>query len=253
MQAVWKPAATGNFSAGRRLPISQITFHHIAGDAAGAIARFQTAGVQVSATYVIGSDGKLYQCVKEGDTPYTDANGDSNARSITIEHAGGHPLVPYTEAMYKTSIELVADLVARYGITSFKRHRDVSDTPTACPGTLDVDRIIKGGTEVKIGSEDNWRARFNRLHHQLVRNGDMPENVFKSIVGQEAWKIVEQWSDHSESTRLLEFQQLGEQATTENWLGQIADFKKQVAELKAQLAATTSGGQVLKPGLYKVN
>jgi len=44
--ATWKPAASGNFGAGRRSGISQITFHHIVGDAAGAIARFQTSGVE---------------------------------------------------------------------------------------------------------------------------------------------------------------------------------------------------------------
>lgn len=135
---IWKPAAAGNYESGRRNAISRITFHHIVGDAPAAIARFQTAGVQVSATYVIGSDGTLYQCVKEGDTPYTDANADSNSRAITIEHAGP----PYAEAMYKTSVGLVGDLIARYGIKDFKRHRDVSDTPTACPGQLDVERIV---------------------------------------------------------------------------------------------------------------
>jgi hypothetical protein len=160
--ATWKPAAQGNYRSGRNSQISQITFHHIVGDAPAAIARFQTAGVEVSSTYVIGSDGTLYQCVKESDTPYTDANSASNARSITIEHAGGHANVPYTEAMYRASIALVADLIGRYGITSFKRHREVSDTPTACPGTLDVERIVreaKGG-DMEIFNEGD-RSNIN--------------------------------------------------------------------------------------------
>lgn len=141
--AAWRPAAPGNFRSGRSASISQITFHHIVGDADAAIARFQTNGEEVSATYVIGSDGRLYQTVAEEDTPYTDGNFDSNSRSITIEHAGGLPSVPYTDAMYATSAQLCAYLIDKYGIQSFKRHRDVSDAATECPGGLDVERIIK--------------------------------------------------------------------------------------------------------------
>jgi hypothetical protein len=143
----WRPAAEGNYRSGRTAAITQITFHHIVGDAAAAIARFQTPGEEVSATYVIGSDGTLYQTVREEDTPYTDGNYDSNCRSITIEHAGGHPSVPYTDAMYATSTQLVRYLLGKYDIQRLARHRDVSDQPTECPGGLDVERIIKGAQE----------------------------------------------------------------------------------------------------------
>jgi hypothetical protein len=148
MNVVRKPAAEGNYAVGRRLPISRITWHHIAGDALGAIARFQTPDEQVSADYVIGSDGTIYQCVDEANTAYCDGNADSNARTISIEHAGGIASVPYTDRMYAASIELVKDLIDRYGITDFQRHRDVIDRTaypggTACPGELDVERIIE--------------------------------------------------------------------------------------------------------------
>ena len=99
MNAIQQPAAVGNFGVGRRNPISRIPWHHIAGDAAGAVARFKTPGVQVSATYVIGSDGSLYQCVDELNTPYSDGNADSNSRTISIEGAGGIASVPYTVQM----------------------------------------------------------------------------------------------------------------------------------------------------------
>jgi hypothetical protein len=142
-----RPAAAGNYAVGRRQAISRITFHHIAGDAPGAIARFQTPGVEVSSHYIIGSDGTLYQSVAEVNTSFADGNSDSNARTISIEHAGGIAGVPYTEAMYQTSIALVRHLIKKYGITDFKRHRDVIDKTaypggTICPGTLDVERII---------------------------------------------------------------------------------------------------------------
>lgn len=144
-----------NFRKGRASAISQITFHHIVGDAAAAIARFKISGEQASSTYVIGSNGQIYQLVEESDTPYTDANGPSNSRSITIEHAGGHPAVPYTAAMYSASAHLVAWIRDRHKITRFERHRNVSDTPTACPGTLDVEGIVSNSSKIMSGQGDN--------------------------------------------------------------------------------------------------
>lgn len=114
----------------------------------------------------------------------------------------------------------------------------------------------KGGQEVVIGSEANWRARFNRLHRQLVRNADMPEAVFKSIQGQDAWKVVENWSDHPESNTLLQYQVTGETATRDNWPGQIyslqAALKAAQDNAAAVLADNTATKAQLKEALAKV-
>lgn len=157
-----------NYENGRAKAIDQITFHHIVGDAAAAIARFKNPGEQVSSTYVIGSDGKIYQCVAEGNTPYTDANFDSNSRAITIEHAGP----PYAEAMYTASAQLCAWIMSRYNITRFMRHRDVSQKPTACPGTLDVERIIqlaKGGNMPTIVTDDLTNLVYAAVLHDTPK------------------------------------------------------------------------------------
>jgi hypothetical protein len=180
----WVPAADGNYGDGRSAPITQITFHHIVGDAQAAIARFQTPGVEVSATYIIGSDGRLYQAVHEEDTPFTDGNYASNSRSITIEHAGGLPSVPYTEAMYQTSIQLVAYLLGKYDIQQFKRHRDVSDSPTACPGSLDVERIIR---EAQGGamSKDVLTKEEVQVAHKLAFFEPAPKSTLDYYVGKD--------------------------------------------------------------------
>lgn len=141
------------FTRGRSLPISRITFHHIVGDAPAAINTFNAGNRGDSSSYIIGSDGHIYQYVPENDTPWTDANWDSNCRSITIEHAGGHPSVPYTAAMYEASAQLVAYLINKYGISDFKRHRDVIDRSrypggTACPGDLNVEAIVARAHEI---------------------------------------------------------------------------------------------------------
>lgn len=141
------------YTPGRSKPISRITFHHIVGDAPAAISTFNAGVRGDSSSYIIGSDGHIYQYVPENDTPWTDGNWDSNCRSITIEHAGGHPSVPYTDAMYEASAHLVAYLINKYGIGDFKRHRDVIDTSrypggTACPGDLSMERIIARAQQI---------------------------------------------------------------------------------------------------------
>lgn len=101
--------------------------------------------------------------------------------------------------------------------------------------------------EVKIGSENNWRSRFNRLHRQLVRNGDMSDEVFRSIVGKDAWSVVQNWSDHSESSKLLQLQELGELAQKDSWQQQIYDLQKGLANANQALAnAQTSGAENTK-------
>jgi hypothetical protein len=168
MNIIQKPAAAGNYQVGRNLPISRITFHYIYGDAQAAINRFQTPGVEVSSTYVIGSDGQVYQMVKESDTPYSDGDFTSNSKTISIEHAGGNG-VPYTDAMYESSIQLVRDLIARYGMSDFKRHRDI--IATACPGDLDVERIISGAQGADMSDLVDENISKVLQHGLLGRNG----------------------------------------------------------------------------------
>lgn len=84
--------------------------------------------------------------------------------------------------------------------------------------------------EVKIGTEDNWRWRFNRFHHQIVGNWDMGDDTWNSIKGKDAWDVLEQWSDHPNADQLINDQVLGQEAREKNWAGKITDLEKQLAE-----------------------
>lgn len=178
MNIIQRPADPSNYAKGRRHTIDQITYHHIVGNAPGGTDHFRTPGTDVSSTYAIAADGTIYQYVAESDTPYTDANSLSNSRAITIEHAGP----PYAEPMYQASIALCRDIQSRHNITRFMRHRDVSDKPTACPGALDVERIIReskqqGGTDMATNQQiDQWISLF----HQEAYGKPPTDAVFNS-------------------------------------------------------------------------
>ena len=138
----WVGASANNYTKGRTARIDRITFHHIVGTGASCEATFNNPSRGASATYSVGEDGLIRQHISEKDTPWSDGNWESNQRTISIEHAGGHPNVPYTSAMYKSAGKLHAWIIDRYGMTYFPKHREVSRSPTVCSGGLDRERIL---------------------------------------------------------------------------------------------------------------
>src|SRR5688500_4001468 len=83
--AVWAPAAATNFQAANRpvdRPIDMVVIHDIEGTAEGCVRWFQNPMARVSAHYVIGGTGKIWQQVKERDIAWHAGNSDVNGRSI---------------------------------------------------------------------------------------------------------------------------------------------------------------------------
>lgn len=181
-----------NFGGKRSIKPTHITDHHIVGDSPAAIAEAKKPERQMSFTFTVSSKGEIFQLLEFDEIPYTDGSSTSNRRAITIEHAGGHPSVPYTEAMYKATIHLHAWLRQELNIpeSNILRHRDVSDNPTACPGGLDVERIKKESTNLLKGentmTEELARAlaKWGRLlgFNSVEKMNANSENDVKQIM-----------------------------------------------------------------------
>jgi len=138
------PAHPNNYGIGRAgHKVDKIILHWIAGTLASCDATFQNPTRKASAHYGIGGD-KLHQYVNESDTAWHAGNLTVNRQSIGIEHEGG-PTIPISDKTYKTSSLLIRDICQRYGIPldrkHIKGHNEIS--ATQCPGTLDIDRLIK--------------------------------------------------------------------------------------------------------------
>ncbi len=134
-----------NYSAGRAgKPISYIVVHHMAGNLAGADAVFQDKQRNTSAHYGVGRNGEIHQYVSEKDTAYHAGNFDINQRSIGIEHEDLNA-DNYTDIEYQTSAELIRKICTQYDLpingNIIRPHR--AFTATACPGTLDIGRLIQ--------------------------------------------------------------------------------------------------------------
>ena len=144
-------ANTTNYTIGREKPITEITIHHAAavGASAKAIAmEFRNPARKASATYSIGVNGEIYNCVAEENTPYTNSNWDANSRAITIECANDAKWTISKKTEFALCM-LIADIAQRYNMLPLSRenvkiHSDYA--ATECPGeyiTEHIDDIIE--------------------------------------------------------------------------------------------------------------
>jgi len=135
----------------------------------GAIRRFLNPASILSAHYVIGSDGRIAQLVSEVDTAYHAGVFSVNQRSIGIEHEAG-PAMPPSDALYAASAQLHAEIASRHGLalevgTTVLPHHAI--VPTECPGTLDLDRIVREALEEDDMFTEEDRRKLNRVYDHL--------------------------------------------------------------------------------------
>ena len=127
-QAIWDPAPECNYGE-RTDPVSGVVIHYTEGSYAGCISWFKNCDAQVSAHYVIrSSDGQVTQMVREADKAWHARS--ANAYTIGIEHeAYGNVIDFFTEAMYRSSADLVRDICSRYETIDGHRtfYRDTLD------------------------------------------------------------------------------------------------------------------------------
>jgi N-acetylmuramoyl-L-alanine amidase len=105
--------------------------------------RSANRGGKVSAHYLIGDDGRIYQLVADGDRAWHAGGGswgtitDLNSASIGIE-IDNEVGEPYTEAQIGSLLRLLDDLCARLDIpkTQVIGHADMAPTRKRDPGPL---------------------------------------------------------------------------------------------------------------------
>ncbi len=125
--AAFSAAASCNYTAASRgsSDVEYVVIHTAEGSYSGTVSWFQNCAAGASAHYVVrSSDGEVTQMVDEQDIGWHAGNWDFNEGSIGIEHEGytGSGDDWYTEAMYRESAALVADICERYGIPKDRAH-----------------------------------------------------------------------------------------------------------------------------------
>jgi N-acetyl-anhydromuramyl-L-alanine amidase AmpD len=148
-RADWRPAYWNhadrcensiNYCQARRgvAEIDLIVIHIAEGSYSGTISWFKNRAAGVSAHYVVGSRGKVAQCVRNEDIAYHAGDWTYNKRSVGIEHAGYASNPRAFRGKYETSAKLSAYLSRRYNIPvdkdHFVLHRNVPGVNKTCPG-----------------------------------------------------------------------------------------------------------------------
>ena len=139
--------ASPSHQNGRKFPITRVTIHHTATvTTARVTARgFALPSRRASATYCIGNDGSIVQCVKESDMPWTSSSYDNDNRAITIEvsNRAKYGNWPVGEKAMEALINLLVDICQRNpGIGRLRYTGDLSGNltmhkwfeSTECPG-----------------------------------------------------------------------------------------------------------------------
>lgn len=152
----WKGANVHNYHLGRFAKPMAVVIHISDGSSMSCDAWFENPKALVSAHYLVTKTGDIHQFVKEEDTAYhagapvkatwkllTPMN--PNAYTIGIEHEG-KPDDEWTDAMYKSSSELVADICKRWSIPvdedHLVMHREIRGDKS-CPGNkFDKTKLI---------------------------------------------------------------------------------------------------------------
>lgn len=151
-----------NYTKGREgNTIDKVILHWIVGDLKMCDTTFKNPKRLASAHYGI-EDTLIHQYVEESDTAWHAGNWGVNTQSIGIEHSGGELLADGknrrkpSEETHKTSADLVYQICTKYNIPIDRKHilkhSEVSDAPTQCCGTLDVDYIIKLAKEKGVST-----------------------------------------------------------------------------------------------------
>lgn len=144
--------------------INGIIIHDVEGTAVNAINVFWDHNSGVSVNYVVGSDGTVYQTLREKDIPFGDGNYWSNEHTVQIEHAGWDATgwQWYNAAEYQASAKLVAYLAKRYHLrldrTDILAHGTV---PPINPGEVPIMHVDPGPYWL-------WDYYFRLIHRQGV-------------------------------------------------------------------------------------
>jgi N-acetylmuramoyl-L-alanine amidase len=133
------------FSSRFNTPIKRVIVHHWAG-VRGGDSRLTNPSADVSANYILYSDGRLIGQVPEDKRAWTSGSPAADNQSITVEtqntEVGGD--WPVSDAAIAKLTELIADVAKRYGWGSVGDsnvigHREVA--ATACPGPYLFSRL----------------------------------------------------------------------------------------------------------------
>lgn len=182
----------------RKKPIRVLIPHHNAGVVSGQnLANYlKTTTRAVSATYVIGQKGEVFQSLDESLQPYTTSNRAIDTEAITFEIANskGAPNWEISNASFDALVELSIDICKRYGIKEVKYTGDKRGNihlhkwyaATNCPGPYveslmpEYARRVNEGLKLKpTNGDDMYKIQIGAYRDKAGADKALKEAVAK--------------------------------------------------------------------------
>ena len=187
--------ASPSHQNGRKYPITRVTIHHTATVTTARVTAkgFALPSRRASATYCVGNDGSIVQCVRESDMPWTSSSYDNDNRAITIEVSNRKKYGnwPVGEKAMEALIALLVDICQRNpGIGRLRYTGDTTGNmtmhkwfeSTECPGPY------LGGKFPEIAAEVNRRLDAAKVPqvttvYDLTASG-LPETLAEQVIAE---------------------------------------------------------------------
>lgn len=183
-----------NRNKGRRYPLTRVTIHHTATVTTARVTAegFTIPSRKASATYCIGDDGSIVQCVAEADSPWTSGSWDNDNRAITIEVSNSKRKKPWPigEKAMESLIALLVDICQRNpGIGRLNYTGDTSGNmtmhkwfaSTQCPGEYLAGKF--GDIAKEVNARLDKAAKKTTTVYDLQAAG-LPETLANSVAAE---------------------------------------------------------------------
>lgn len=158
-------------------PVQYIIIHHAASTSFEGVIALEMGAREVSSTCIV----KDYQVASMFDEQYrawslSSQYWDSASLSVETCNETTAPDWTISEASYNTLAKIVADWCERYGIacnrTQIMGHREVFERygasySTACPGGIDLDRVVSDAAAILAGGGSATNDQENDMNDYL--------------------------------------------------------------------------------------
>jgi hypothetical protein len=184
-------------------PVSYIVIHHAATISFQAVIDLENGAREVSSTVII-KDGQVASMFDETNRAWSLSSQYWDSVSLSSETCNETTAPGWTisEASYGTLAKVVADWCRRYSIPCDRDHimghrefytRYGASYATACPGGIDLDRVVRDATAVLAGttpaapSQDQGDVPMRYIHSANGRFGLVLEHDFQQYTEGGRW------------------------------------------------------------------
>ncbi len=188
------PCPSPNFGDRRGQSVQLIVLHYTAmASAEAALERLCDPGPEVSAHYLIGKDGRIWQLVQDDRRAWHAGAGswsgeaDVNSRSIGIE-LDNSGVEPFPEALMSSLEGILVNLLKLHGLTlsSVIGHSDMAPGRKIDPGPrFDWQRLALQGLSIwpQAAPDPGWNddVFFNALNRFGYSESSDPDAVLKAF------------------------------------------------------------------------